>query len=166
MAKLVIDIMKLHIEEEKSPKNQGANPKEPKGKYKSSGYGDLKESKLRKVIREMIDEEIDEAVYLDPQPNPLRDLTKMLVSAGINAELRGLNYDFIRVDDDKYEISLQNGMHRVRDLSKAGSPIVGEYSTPQEVVNYFTKSSNSSFPKVRTDFDVYRSSSPNIGIPT
>jgi hypothetical protein len=44
-------------------------PKEPKGKYKSSGYGDLKESiqpineedKLRKVIREMIDAELEEA---------------------------------------------------------------------------------------------------------
>jgi hypothetical protein len=42
-------------------------PKEAKGKWKSSGYGDLKESiqhineeesKLRKVIREMIDEEL------------------------------------------------------------------------------------------------------------
>ena len=119
-------------------------PKEPKGKYKSSGYGDLKES-------------INEIIYNDPQPNPLKDLTKMLISAGINAELRGLNYDFIRVDDDKYEISLQNGMHRVRDLSKAGSPIVGEYSTPQEVVNYFTKSSNSSFPKEYRPFHIDRS---------
>ena len=44
-------------------------PKEAKGKWKGSGYGDLKESKqpineieqkLRKVIREIIDEEIDE----------------------------------------------------------------------------------------------------------
>jgi hypothetical protein len=42
-------------------------PKEPKGKYKASGYGDLnesiqpineEESKLRKVIREMIDAEL------------------------------------------------------------------------------------------------------------
>jgi hypothetical protein len=48
-------------------------PKEAKGKYKSSGYGDLKESiqpineaeyKLRKVIREMINEEIEEAYQL------------------------------------------------------------------------------------------------------
>lgn len=47
-------------------------PKEPKGKYKSSGYGDLKESiqpineedKLRKVIREMIDAELEEAYQL------------------------------------------------------------------------------------------------------
>jgi len=45
-------------------------PKEPKGKYKSSGYGDLKESiqpvneeeaKLRKAIREMVDAELEEA---------------------------------------------------------------------------------------------------------
>jgi hypothetical protein len=45
-------------------------PKEAKGKYKSSGYGDLNESiqpineeetKLRKVIREMIDTELEEA---------------------------------------------------------------------------------------------------------
>ena len=42
-------------------------PKEPKGKWKASGYGDLKESiqplneedKLRKVIREMISEELN-----------------------------------------------------------------------------------------------------------
>jgi hypothetical protein len=45
-------------------------PKEAKGKYKASGYGDLnesiqpineEESKLRKVIREMIDAELEEA---------------------------------------------------------------------------------------------------------
>ena len=47
-------------------------PKEAKGKYKSSGYGDLKESiqpineedKLRKVIREIIDAELEEAYQL------------------------------------------------------------------------------------------------------
>lgn len=48
-------------------------PKEAKGKYKASGYGDLNENqqptnesetKLRKVIREMIDEEIEEAYQL------------------------------------------------------------------------------------------------------
>jgi hypothetical protein len=48
-------------------------PKEAKGKYKSSGYGDLNESiqpineeetKLRKVIREMIDTELEEAYQL------------------------------------------------------------------------------------------------------
>jgi hypothetical protein len=48
-------------------------PKEAKGKYKASGYGDLKESiqpineeenKLRKVIREIINEEIEEAYQL------------------------------------------------------------------------------------------------------
>ena len=119
-------------------------PKEAKGKYKSSGYGDLKES-------------INEVIYNDPQLNPLKDLTKMLVSAGINAELRGINYDFIRVDNDKYEISLQNGMYRVRALSKAGSPIVGEYNLPQEVVNYFTKPSSSSFPKEYRPFHIDRS---------
>jgi hypothetical protein len=119
-------------------------PKEAKGKYKSSGYGDLKES-------------INEIIYNDPQPNPLKDLTKMLVSAGINAELRWINYDFIRVDNDKYEISLQNGMYRVRALSKAGSPIVGEYNLPQEVVNYFTKPSSSSFPKEYRPFHIDRS---------
>jgi len=119
-------------------------PKEAKGKYKSSGYGDLKES-------------INEIIYNDPQPNPLKDLTKMLVSAGVNAELRGLNYDFIRVDNNRYEISLQNGMYRVRDLSKAGSPIVGEYNLPQEVVNYFTKPSSSNFPKEYRPFHIDRS---------
>jgi hypothetical protein len=46
-------------------------PKEAKGKYKGSGYGDLKESiqplneeaKLRKAIREMIDKELEEVTY-------------------------------------------------------------------------------------------------------
>lgn len=45
-------------------------PKEPKGKFKSSGYGDLKESKepineedqIRKVVRSIINEELEEAV--------------------------------------------------------------------------------------------------------
>ena len=45
-------------------------PKEPKGKFKSSGYGDLKESKepineedqIRKVVRSIIKEELEEAV--------------------------------------------------------------------------------------------------------
>ena len=48
-------------------------PKEAKGKYKASGYGDLnesiqpineEESKLRKVIREMVDGEIEEMRHL------------------------------------------------------------------------------------------------------
>ena len=48
-------------------------PKEAKGKYKSSGYGDLnesiqpineEESKLRKVIREMVEGEIEEMRHL------------------------------------------------------------------------------------------------------
>jgi hypothetical protein len=33
-------------------------PKEAKGKYKASGYGDLKESKLRKIIRESVEKEL------------------------------------------------------------------------------------------------------------
>jgi len=45
-------------------------PKEPKGKFKSSGYGDLKESKepineedqIRKVVRSIINEELEEMV--------------------------------------------------------------------------------------------------------
>jgi hypothetical protein len=49
-------------------------PKEAKGKYKSSGYGDLKESiqplneedKLRKVIREIISIELDEIINIRP----------------------------------------------------------------------------------------------------
>jgi hypothetical protein len=48
-------------------------PKEAKGKYKASGYGDLKESiqplneedKLRKVIREMISEELNTEEFKD-----------------------------------------------------------------------------------------------------
>ena len=48
-------------------------PKEAKGKYKASGYGDLNESiqpineeenKLRKVIREMVDSELEEATAM------------------------------------------------------------------------------------------------------
>jgi hypothetical protein len=50
-------------------------PKEAKGKYKASGYGDLNEnqqpvneseSKLRRAIREMIDEEIEEIIKINP----------------------------------------------------------------------------------------------------
>lgn len=55
-------------------------PKEPKGKYKASGYGDLnesiqpineEESKLRKVIREMIDTELEEMRHLG-KLNPIK----------------------------------------------------------------------------------------------
>jgi hypothetical protein len=121
-------------------------PKEAKGKYKSSGYGDLKES-------------INEVIYNDPQPNPLKDLTKMLVDAKINAELRGHKFDFIRVDNDKYEISLQEGKYRIRDLSKAGSPILKEYKLPEEVVDYFKnlKLSSSSLPKEYRPMHIDRS---------
>ena len=38
----------------------GLTPKEITGKYKSSGYGDLKENKLRKAIRSIIREELNE----------------------------------------------------------------------------------------------------------
>lgn len=44
-------------------------PKEPKGKYKSSGYGDLKESKLRKVINTLIKEEMYEDISGTINPN-------------------------------------------------------------------------------------------------
>ena len=37
----------------------GLTPKEITGKYKSSGYGDLKEQKLRKAIRSIIKEELN-----------------------------------------------------------------------------------------------------------
>ena len=38
----------------------GLTPKEITGKYKSSGYGDLKEQKLREAIRSIIKEELNE----------------------------------------------------------------------------------------------------------
>ena len=69
-------------------------PKEAKGKWKSSGYGDLnesiqpineEESKLRNVIREMINEEIEEAYQL------------------VNINLKGANKDREERDpSDKY----------------------------------------------------------------
>jgi len=188
-------------------------PKEAKGKYKSSGYGDLKENKdlerearvmlsrisgisptmlkdytkeelkdaLKKASKERfgkeeldkladqleetkcgygdLKESINEVIYNDPQPNPLKDLTKMLVKAEINAELRGHKFDFIIVDNDKYEISLQDGMYRIRDLSKVGSPILKDYKLPEEVVNYFKnlKSSSSSLPKEYRSMHIDRS---------
>lgn len=81
-------------------------PKEPKGKYKASGYGDLnesiqlineEESKLRKVIREMIDaelnsEEFKDALFKLEQPylndkKALSDIQKIYTShsAGLNS---------------------------------------------------------------------------------
>jgi hypothetical protein len=62
-------------------------PKEAKGKYKASGYGDLKESiqpineeenKLRKIIREMIAEELS-----TPSKTPLKE--------GVEKELAAIN---------------------------------------------------------------------------
>jgi hypothetical protein len=80
-------------------------PKEAKGKYKSSGYGDLKESiqplneedKLRKVIREIISEELNaeefkDALFKLEQPHlndkeALGDIQKIYSShsAGLNS---------------------------------------------------------------------------------
>jgi len=80
-------------------------PKEAKGKYKSSGYGDLKESiqplneedKLRKVIREIISEELNAEEFKDvlfklEQPHlndkeALGDIQKIYAShsAGLNS---------------------------------------------------------------------------------
>ena len=81
-------------------------PKEPKGKYKSSGYGDLnesiqpineEESKLRKVIREMISKELNSEEFKDAlfkleQPylndkKALSDIQKIYTShsAGLNS---------------------------------------------------------------------------------
>ena len=40
-------------------------PKEAKGKYKSSGYGDLNEQKIRKSIRTIINEELDEILNIN-----------------------------------------------------------------------------------------------------
>ena len=50
-------------------------PKEPKGKFKSSGYGDLKENKepvneetqIRKVVRFIINEELEDEFYQKQQ---------------------------------------------------------------------------------------------------
>lgn len=49
-------------------------PKEPKGKYKSSGYGNLNENKepineedqIRKVVRSIINEELEEILQINP----------------------------------------------------------------------------------------------------
>ena len=81
-------------------------PKEPKGKYKASGYGDLnesiqpineEESKLRKVIREMISKELNSEEFKDAlfkleQPylndkKALSDIQKIYTShsAGLNS---------------------------------------------------------------------------------
>jgi hypothetical protein len=137
-------------------------PKEPKGKYKSSGYGDLKESiqsineeaKVRKVIREMVDEEIQATIYKDPPPNPLRSLEKKLKDAGVNAKLTGLMYNFIRVDDDKYEISMpEKNTYRVWDLVKREKE---EFQTEEEVVNYFKLKQSPSRPTEYRPFHIDR----------
>jgi len=55
-------------------------PKEPKGKYKSSGYGDLKEEKFRKVVNSLIREELN----FNKEENLLREAINKMVREELN----------------------------------------------------------------------------------
>ena len=68
-------------------------PKEPKGKFKSSGYGDLKESVLRLAIQDIIKEVIDEskpvneALDMDAIKNEGEDAKKKVMERRITNEI-------------------------------------------------------------------------------
>jgi len=55
-------------------------PKEPKGKYKSSGYGDLKEEKFRKVVNSLIREELN----FNKEENLLREAINKMIREELN----------------------------------------------------------------------------------
>jgi hypothetical protein len=79
-------------------------PKEAKGKYKASGYGDLKESiqpmneeekKLRKVIREMITEELS----ITPKTSLKESVEKELAEINKEAEYEILSSKLQKIND-------------------------------------------------------------------
>jgi hypothetical protein len=72
-------------------------PKEPKGKYKSSGYGDLKESKLRKIINTLIKEEM-ETRSVGPMHKPEG------FQVGDKVKYKGINHEITRIVDDRIYI--------------------------------------------------------------
>jgi hypothetical protein len=55
-------------------------PKEPKGKFKSSGYGDLKESVLRLVIQDLIKETLDKDSIKQEGENAKKDAMKKRIT--------------------------------------------------------------------------------------
>jgi hypothetical protein len=76
-------------------------PKEPKGKYKSSGYGDLKENKIRSVIRNIIKEELKKKTNFE-------SLTPKN-SEGIKQAIKKFDkgvYDIVFTNDDGIETKL------------------------------------------------------------
>ena len=62
-------------------------PKEPKGKFKSSGYGDLKESVLRLAIQDIIKEVITEGLDMDAIENEGEDAKKKVMERRITNEI-------------------------------------------------------------------------------
>jgi SOS response regulatory protein OraA/RecX len=62
-------------------------PKEPKGKFKSSGYGDLKESVLRLAIQDIIKEVLSEALDMDAIKNEGEDAKKKVMGRRITNEI-------------------------------------------------------------------------------
>jgi hypothetical protein len=95
-------------------------PKEPKGKYKASGYGDLnesiqpineEESKLRKVIREMVDAELNEA-SLGVINNDVAPSYPINVPISYGDDKNVAHYS------DDYEYDRQEGLLDVEDYLK------------------------------------------------
>jgi len=116
-------------------------PKPAKGKYASSGYGNLNENR-----------EIEESY----PGNPLNPLEKELKNKRINAEIKGINYDFINVYDENgkqtHEITLKNGEYVIRDAS---GKIVKTSNNTGDIINFVTLIKKSSSPVEYRPFHRY-----------
>jgi hypothetical protein len=81
-------------------------PKEPKGKYKSSGYGDLKESVLRSQIQLLIKEVLDEAKKFEEY------------KVEFNGDVWTVTDESVDSDGDKFvDIKLGNKEHKEVPIS-------------------------------------------------
>jgi hypothetical protein len=133
-------------------------PKEAKGKYKASGYGDLKESiqpmneqenKLRKVIREMIAEELNTEEYKDAlfkleQPHlndkeALGDIQKIYSShsAGLNSISQnlkeGVEKELAEINKEaEYEI-LSSKLQKINDAIERRQSQLGKLDEDEDM---------------------------------
>jgi len=133
-------------------------PKEAKGKYKSSGYGDLKESiqpmneeenKLRKVIREMIAEELNTEEFKDvlfklEQPHlndkeALGDIQKIYAShsAGLNSISQnlkeGVEKELAEINKEAEHEILSSKLQKINDAIERRQSQLGKLDEDEDM---------------------------------
>ena len=105
-------------------------PKEPKGKYKASGYGDLNESKepvneeeakFRSIVKEIINEELNEMTKKPLNENAVKRLKE--IEAEVQADVLELKADKIQQEIEMrenrlYKLEEDEDMKKLLDKNK------------------------------------------------